>query len=52
MAALAKDDVRPPFFKYEELKAATGDFSKRNELGKGAFGAVYKVCMALKDCSC
>ncbi|BFI03553.1 hypothetical protein MPTK1_1g05055 [Marchantia polymorpha subsp. ruderalis] len=44
--ALAKDDVRPPFFKYEELKAATGDFSKRNELGKGAFGAVYKAKLA------
>ncbi|KAG6548425.1 hypothetical protein Mapa_009912 [Marchantia paleacea] len=44
--ALAKDDVRPPFFKYEELKTATGDFSQQNELGKGAFGAVYKAKLA------
>ncbi|KAG6553507.1 hypothetical protein Mapa_004419 [Marchantia paleacea] len=43
--ALAKDDVRPPFFKYEDLKLATDDFSKANELGKGAFGAVYKAVL-------
>ncbi|KAG6546476.1 hypothetical protein Mapa_012025 [Marchantia paleacea] len=41
--ALAKQDVRPPFYKYDELKAATKDFSKDNELGRGAFGAVYKA---------
>ncbi|KAL2628713.1 hypothetical protein R1flu_013399 [Riccia fluitans] len=41
--ALAKEDVRPPFYKYEDLKAATNDFSNENELGKGAFGAVYKA---------
>ncbi|KAL3684454.1 hypothetical protein R1sor_002476 [Riccia sorocarpa] len=44
--ALAKDDVRPPFFKYEELRTATKDFSSENELGKGAFGAVYKAVLA------
>ncbi|OAE36012.1 hypothetical protein AXG93_4554s1000 [Marchantia polymorpha subsp. ruderalis] len=44
--ALAKLDVRPPFYKYEELKAATNDFSKNNELGRGAFGAVYKAVFA------
>ncbi|KAL2652612.1 hypothetical protein R1flu_020740 [Riccia fluitans] len=44
--ALAKDDVRPPFFKYEELKTASKDFSKENELGRGAFGAVYKALLA------
>ncbi|KAL2652522.1 hypothetical protein R1flu_020650 [Riccia fluitans] len=43
---LAKDDVRPPFYKYEELKTATREFSKENELGKGAFGAVYKAVLA------
>ncbi|KAL3675655.1 hypothetical protein R1sor_025603 [Riccia sorocarpa] len=40
---LAKEDVRPPFYKYEELKSATENFSKENELGKGGFGAVYKA---------
>ncbi|KAL3684368.1 hypothetical protein R1sor_002390 [Riccia sorocarpa] len=43
---LAKDDVRPPFYKYEELKTATKEFSKENELGKGAFGAVYKAVLS------
>ncbi|KAL2623125.1 hypothetical protein R1flu_003330 [Riccia fluitans] len=41
--ALAKEDVRPPIFDYDELKAATKDFSQHNELGKGAFGAVYNA---------
>ncbi|KAL3684445.1 hypothetical protein R1sor_002467 [Riccia sorocarpa] len=45
--ALAKEDVRPPFFKYDELKTAAGDFSETNKLGVGAFGAVYKA--VLKD---
>ncbi|KAL2652613.1 hypothetical protein R1flu_020741 [Riccia fluitans] len=43
--ALAKEDVRPPFFKYEELKSAAGDFSEKNKLGQGAFGAVYKAIL-------
>ncbi|KAL2652526.1 hypothetical protein R1flu_020654 [Riccia fluitans] len=42
---LARDDVRPPFYKYEELKTATREFSRQNELGKGAFGAVYKAVL-------
>ncbi|KAL2623128.1 hypothetical protein R1flu_003333 [Riccia fluitans] len=47
--ALAKEDVRPPIFDYDELKAATKDFSQHNELGKCAFGAVYKVSLSLKQ---
>ncbi|KAL3684453.1 hypothetical protein R1sor_002475 [Riccia sorocarpa] len=43
--ALAKEDVRPPFFKYDELKAAAGEFSEKNKLGQGAFGAVYKATL-------
>ncbi|KAL3678395.1 hypothetical protein R1sor_021351 [Riccia sorocarpa] len=46
---LAKEDVRPPFYKYEELRAATKHFSKENELGKGGFGAVYKAELADKS---
>ncbi|KAL3690284.1 hypothetical protein R1sor_016593 [Riccia sorocarpa] len=46
---LAKQDVRPPFYKYEELRAATKYFSKENELGKGGFGAVYKADLADKS---
>jgi len=30
-------------FKYSELKAATRNFSEKNILGEGGFGAVYKV---------
>ncbi|KAL3686779.1 hypothetical protein R1sor_013088 [Riccia sorocarpa] len=44
--ALAKEDVRPPFYDYDELRAATKDFASENELGKGAFGAVYKATLA------
>ncbi|KAL3675899.1 hypothetical protein R1sor_025847 [Riccia sorocarpa] len=40
---LAKEDVRPPFYKYEDLRTATRHFSQKNELGKGGFGAVYKA---------
>lgn len=32
-----------PFFKFETLANATGDFSEVNKLGKGGFGSVYKV---------
>ncbi|KAL3701014.1 hypothetical protein R1sor_019036 [Riccia sorocarpa] len=43
---LEKEDVRPPFYKYEGLRAATRNFSDENELGKGGFGAVYKAELA------
>ncbi|KAL3690282.1 hypothetical protein R1sor_016591 [Riccia sorocarpa] len=46
---LAKENVTPPFYKYEELRAATNYFSKENELGKGGFGAVYKAHLADKS---
>ncbi|KAL2611060.1 hypothetical protein R1flu_022752 [Riccia fluitans] len=46
---LAREDVRPPFYKYDELKANTKDFSTANELGRGAFGAVYKITVSLPE---
>ncbi|KAL2641521.1 hypothetical protein R1flu_009108 [Riccia fluitans] len=42
--ALAKEDVRASFFKYDELKTATGGFSEQNKLGQGGFGSAYKCC--------
>lgn len=34
-----------PLFKFSSVCAATDDFSAINKLGKGGFGAVYKVYM-------
>ncbi|KAL3701686.1 hypothetical protein R1sor_019708 [Riccia sorocarpa] len=44
--ALTKEHVKPRFFGYEELRAATNAFSNRNVLGKGGFGIVYKAELA------
>ncbi|KAL2652484.1 hypothetical protein R1flu_020612 [Riccia fluitans] len=41
--ALAKEHVKPPFFRYDELKTATHGFSKNTILGKGGFGTVYRA---------
>ncbi|KAL3691798.1 hypothetical protein R1sor_005449 [Riccia sorocarpa] len=41
--ALAKEGVKPPFFKYSDLKAATRSFSDSSILGVGGFGTVYKA---------
>ncbi|BBN15153.1 hypothetical protein MPTK1_6g17480 [Marchantia polymorpha subsp. ruderalis] len=43
---LARRDVKPPFFSYEELKTATHSFSSSNELGRGGFGTVFKAELA------
>ncbi|BBN15022.1 hypothetical protein MPTK1_6g16340 [Marchantia polymorpha subsp. ruderalis] len=43
---LAKDNVKSPFFSYQELKTATNNFSSSNELGKGGFGTVFKAVLA------
>lgn len=42
-AALANQKVKPPFYKYSDLKSATRDFHKDNKLGHGGFGDVYMV---------
>ncbi|KAL2652260.1 hypothetical protein R1flu_020388 [Riccia fluitans] len=44
--ALTKEHVKPRFFEYEELKAATNNFSRSKILGKGGFGTVYKADLA------
>jgi hypothetical protein len=36
-------DVKPTIFSYNELKAATRDFSEDMKLGQGGYGAVFKV---------
>ncbi|KAL3691800.1 hypothetical protein R1sor_005451 [Riccia sorocarpa] len=41
--ALAKEGVKPPFFKYGDLKTATRSFSDSSILGVGGFGTVYKA---------
>ncbi|KAL3690102.1 hypothetical protein R1sor_016411 [Riccia sorocarpa] len=46
---LAKQDIRLPFYKYEELRAATKYFSDENVLGKGRYGVVYKAELADKS---
>ncbi|KAG0584545.1 hypothetical protein KC19_3G217100 [Ceratodon purpureus] len=35
-------DVKPTIFSYNELRAATRDFSEDMKLGQGGYGAVYK----------
>jgi hypothetical protein len=34
----------PTSFHYNDLKAATNNFSEESKLGEGGFGDVYKVC--------
>ncbi|KAL3687492.1 hypothetical protein R1sor_013801 [Riccia sorocarpa] len=44
--ALAKENVKPPFFNYEDIKTATRNFSQNSILGAGGYGTVYKAEMA------
>ncbi|XP_029126681.1 cysteine-rich receptor-like protein kinase 2 [Cajanus cajan] len=40
---LEASELKPPTkYKYSDLKAATKNFSEKNKLGEGGFGAVYK----------
>lgn len=41
-----------PVLKFETLAIATDNFSEANKLGKGGFGPVYKVFMAISSISC
>jgi hypothetical protein len=38
---------RQVVFTMKELEAATNNFHDDNKLGKGAFGSVYKVTLAI-----
>jgi len=39
---LAKQEVKPRIYSYNELRIATRDFHPDNKLGEGGFGVVYK----------
>uniref|UniRef100_A0A803LFR6 Protein kinase domain-containing protein n=2 Tax=Chenopodium quinoa TaxID=63459 RepID=A0A803LFR6_CHEQI len=39
----------PKKFKLKDLKGATGNFSPKNELGRGGFGVVYQGKLDMKD---
>ena len=40
---LARSQVQPCLFSYNDIKSATRDFHSSNKLGEGGFGIVYKV---------
>ena len=43
---LARQQVQPTLYSYNEIKLATKDFHPHNKLGEGAFGVVYKVSIS------
>jgi hypothetical protein len=43
LVEIAKLEVQPILYTYNELKDITNNFHVDNELGKGSFGVVYKV---------
>jgi len=40
----AEYEVKPTIYTFGEIRASTGDFHPDMKLGKGHYGAVYKVC--------
>lgn len=40
----AEYEVKPTIYTFGEIRASTGDFHSDMKLGKGHYGAVYKVC--------
>ncbi len=43
LVEIAKLEVQPILYTYNELRAITNNFHDDNELGKGSFGDVFKV---------
>ena len=43
MSEFEKKEVKPNLYSYKEIKLATKNFDKKNMLGEGGFGMVYKV---------
>jgi serine/threonine protein kinase len=43
MTEFKKKEVIPNLYLYKEIKLATNNFDKKNKLGEGGFGVVYKV---------
>jgi len=43
LVEIAKLEVQPILYTYNELRAITNNFHGDNELGKGSFGVVYKM---------
>ncbi|KAF8023943.1 hypothetical protein BT93_F1216 [Corymbia citriodora subsp. variegata] len=49
-----KDDIDLPLYDFATIAAATDNFSRRNIIGEGGFGPVYKVTYvhSVTKCSC
>ena len=41
-----------PLFNFEKLASATNNFHLSNKLGRGGFGPIYRVMVALPEVSC
>lgn len=47
---LARSQVQPCLYSYNDIKSATRDFHPSNKLGEGGFGIVYKVSVLQVPC--